>query len=247
MRREGGRSFQRRIRSLASVGLLAWGGLAAVASREAVQEAPPPEHQAGHDHDATSRHRFDDPERWAAIFEDPERDTWQKPELVLDFLGLRPGQVVADLGAGTGYFTVRLARRVGVSGRVYAVDIEPKLIAYLGERAKKEDLPQVVAVLAEPDDPKLPQGTLDLVLVVDTWHHIDDRLRYLERLARVLRPGGRVAVVDFREGELPVGPPPDHKLSREHIVGEFAEAGWHLVAESDALPYQYVLVFVPPS
>ncbi len=197
-------------------------------------------------HEPRSTHRFDDPERWAAVFDDPERDSWQKPEEVLRFLTVREGAAVADLGAGTGYFTVRLARAVGPAGKVYAVDIEPSLVRYIGERARRERLEQVVPVLAEPHDPKLPDSSLDLVLVCDTWHHIGDRVRYLGRLARALRPGGRVAVVDFREGELPVGPPPGEKLTRAEILSEFAEAGWTPAGEYGGLPFQYVLVFAPP-
>jgi SAM-dependent methyltransferase len=201
----------------------------------------------GHEHDATASHSFEDVERWTRVFDDPERDSWQLPEQVIEFLEVDRGDVVADLGAGTGYFTVRLARAVGDTGRVLAVDIEPALIDHIRERAEQEGLPQVVPVLAEPDDPKLPAGGVDLVLIVDTWHHIDGRLSYLEGLSHALRPGGRVAIVDFREGELPVGPPPGHKLSRDAVHAELTKAGWSLDSESDDLPHQYVLVFRPPA
>ena len=153
---------------------------------------------------------------------------------------------VADLGAGTGYFTVRLARAVGAQGRVFAVDVEPKLVAYLNARASRESLPQIEAVLAPPDDPKLPARRLDLVLIVDTWHHIDGRLRYLKKLAKTLAPAGRVAVVDFKKGDFPVGPPDAHKLTADEVVSEFTGSGWSLVQRSDDLPYQYVLTFDPP-
>lgn len=198
-------------------------------------------------HDATVHHRFDDVEHWARVFDDPARDAWQKPDEVIRFLRIAKGEAVADLGAGTGYFTVRLAGAVGPAGRVFAVDIEPKLIEHLRRRAREAGLAQVVPVLAEPSDPKLPAAGIDLVLICDTWHHIDDRIRYLGRLAAALGPGGRVAVLDFREGELPVGPPPEHKLSRKAVVEEFAEAGWTLLAEDGDLPYQFLLVFVPPA
>lgn len=202
----------------------------------------PPEE---HGHDATIHHRFDDVERWTKVFDDPKRDRWQKPEKVIRFLGISPGQSVADLGAGTGYFTVHLARVVGPTGKVYAVDIEPALVDHLRGRVTKAGLEQVVPVLAEPADPKLPAAGLDLIFICDTWHHIDDRLHYLEQLRRALKPGGRVAVVDFREGDLPVGPPPGHKLSREAVIREFEESGWRLSDEYRRIRYQYVLVFVP--
>lgn len=210
-------------------------------------DSGPGEAHEGHRHDATSRHGFDDVEHWVRVFDDADRDAWQRPDHVIEFLGIGPGQTVADLGAGTGYFTVLLARAVGSEGRVWAVDIEPALIEHLRGRAAEADLPQVRPVLAESDDPGLPRGGVDVVLIVNTWHHIDDRLRYLGTLGEALKPGGRVAVVDFREGELPVGPPPGHKLSRDEVVGEFREAGWLRVSESEELPYQYLLVFRPPS
>lgn len=216
-----------------------------VCGRAPVAAQPPGEKEhEGHEHDATVRHSFGDVTRWEKIFDDPQRDSWQRPDDVLRFLRVDEGQKVADLGAGTGYFTVHLARAVGEGGKVFAVEIESALVEHLRDRT--DDLPQVVTLLADPDDPKLPPRSLDLILVVDTWHHIDDRLRYLSTLRGALRPGGRVAVIDFHEGELPVGPPPGHKLSREAVMGEFREAAWTLASESSELPYQYLLVFRPP-
>jgi ubiquinone/menaquinone biosynthesis C-methylase UbiE len=202
----------------------------------------------GHDHDATVHHRFDDPAAWAKVFDDPSRDAWQKPEALLASLGVVPGMTVADLGAGTGYFSVRLARAVGAQGRVLALDVEPNLVDYMKARAAKESLPQIEAAVVPADDPRLPPHGVDLVLVVDTWHHLDDRVHYLAKLASGLKPGGRVAVVDFKKGELPVGPPDAHKLPPDAVVGEFEAAGW-IVARRDetTLPYQYVLAFTPPS
>jgi SAM-dependent methyltransferase len=209
-----------------------------------VRGQEPGEHR-GHRHDATASHGFEDVEHWVRVFDDPERDTWQLPDEVIAFLDVGKGQRVADLGAGTGYFTVHLARAVGPSGAVYAVDIEPALIDHLRERAADAGMDQVRPVLAEPDDPGLPEKELDWILVVNTWHHINDRLVYLDTLAKTLKPGGRLVVIDFREGKLPVGPPPGHKLSREEVVGEFAEAGWGLEREGKMLPYQYLLVLAP--
>jgi ubiquinone/menaquinone biosynthesis C-methylase UbiE len=102
-------------------------------------------------------------------------------------------------------------------------------------------------VLAAPDDPRLPDGGLDVIFICDTWHHINDRLNYLRRLAKALKPEGVVAIVDFQKRPLPVGPPPEHKMSREEVIAEFAEAGWALARESDSLPYQYFLMFKPSS
>jgi SAM-dependent methyltransferase len=190
-------------------------------------------------------HSYSDVEYWTRILDSPGRPEWQKPVAVMDFLGIERGSTVADLGAGTGYFTIYLSTVVGEQGRVYAVDTEPAMLEYL---KKRTDMSQdrVVPVVAAPDDPKLPDGQLDVVLVVNTWHHIPNRAGYLPKLQRALAAGGRVAVVDFREGTLPVGPPPEEKVSRDKVVQEFEKAGWTLAAESFALPYQYMLTFYPP-
>jgi ubiquinone/menaquinone biosynthesis C-methylase UbiE len=198
-------------------------------------------------HDATVHHSFDDVAKWVGVFDDPGRDAWQKPDAVLDAIGVKPGMVVADLGAGTGYFSVRLAKAVGEKGVVLAIDIEPNFIKYLTERAEKAHLTQLAPVLATSDDPNLPAHGVDLVLIVDTWHHIDDRLQYLVTLASGLKPGGRVAVVDFKKGDFPVGPPDAHKLTAGQVASEFTAAGWKQAMHWDELPYQYVLVFTPPA
>jgi predicted methyltransferase len=194
-------------------------------------------------HDATSRHPFDDVDHWTAVFDDPERDAWQKPDALVKALALEPGMTVADLGAGTGYMSRRLSEAVGPRGTVFAVDPEPNLVAHLRARAERERTANVVPVLASSDNPRLPTGGVDLVLILDTYHHLDDRLRYLRDLARVLRPGGRVAVIDWHKRPLPVGPDLDHKLAREQVVAEMTAAGWALDSESDVLPYQYFLLF----
>ncbi len=194
-------------------------------------------------HDATARHSFADVPYWVSIFDDPARDAWQKPGELLAALGVRRGMAVADLGAGTGYFSRRLSEAVGARGTVFAVDVEPALVAHLRERAEQERTANVVPVLASPDNPRLPAAGVDLVLVVDTYHHLDDRLAYLRRMRRVLRPAGRVAIVEWQKRELPVGPPVEHKLARGQVLDEMRAAGYRLVAAPDVLPYQYVVVF----
>jgi ubiquinone/menaquinone biosynthesis C-methylase UbiE len=188
---------------------------------------------------------WNDVEHWATVFDDPARKDWQKPLFVLSFLGIEQGDVVADLGAGTGFFTQPLSIQVGPEGKVYAVDIEPAMLDHLMQRTDVTT-ERVIPVLARPNDPKLPAGEIDVVVIMNTWHHIEKRVKYLRKLEKSLSPAGRVAVIDFRAGELPIGPPPDHKLSREEVVSEFEEANWRLVAESVMLPYQYVLIFLPP-
>lgn len=193
--------------------------------------------------DATSTHGFEDVEHWIRVFDDPKRAEWQRPRELVAALGVTAGMRVADVGAGTGYFEKLLADAVGRDGVVYAVEPEPKLLAHLRARAEREGTPNVVPVLGSLDNPRLPPGGVDLVLIVDTYHHIDDRRGYVQRLQRVLAPGGRVAIVDWEKRPLPVGPDVDHKLAREHVVGEMQESGYRLAAEPDVLAYQYVLVF----
>ena len=205
----------------------------------AAAEAPP----AGHD--ATSHHSFADVEHWVGVFDDPKRDEWQKPAAVVRALEIARGMTVADLGAGTGYFSHYLSAAVGPRGSVLAVDPEANMVAHLRERAEREHTENVVPILASLDNPRLPVGSVDLVLIVDTYHHLDDRLTYLHALQRFLRPRGRVAVIDWHKRPLPVGPPPEHKLAREQVVEEMTKAGYRLVAEPDILPYQYFLVFAP--
>jgi SAM-dependent methyltransferase len=185
-------------------------------------------------------HRFENAEEWAKRFEEPERDVWQKPDEVVKALALPPDAKVADIGAGTGYFAARLARAVP-QGRVYGVDIEPDMARYLGERAKREGLSNLEAVLGEPGDTKLPEP-VDVGLIVDTYHHIGDRVAYMRRLGERLRPGGRVVIIDFRV-ESPKGPPREHKLSPEQVREELESAGYRLTQTHDFLPDQYFLVF----
>jgi SAM-dependent methyltransferase len=206
-------------------------GLAALVALAGLSAAQtPPTHQ----------HRFGDAERWAHVFDDPERDAWQKPHQVIQALALKPSTVVADLGAGTGYFSVRLARMLP-KGKVYAVDLEPDMVKYLGERAKREGLKNVTPVAAAPDDARLP-GKVDLVLLVDVYHHIDDRERYFRKLAGSLAPGGRLAVIDFRLDSRR-GPPKSSRIDPGRVKAELAKAGYALSAEHAFLPDQYFLEF----
>ncbi|HUQ08027.1 MAG TPA: class I SAM-dependent methyltransferase [Kofleriaceae bacterium] len=183
-------------------------------------------------------HSFDDAETWAAVFDDPARDEWQKPDELVAALKLAPDARVADVGAGTGYFAVRLARAVP-QGKVYAIDIEPDMIRYMGERAQREGLANLAAVLGTADDARIPEP-VDVVLVVDTYHHIADRTAYFRRLAGSLRPGGRVVIVDFT-ADSPIGPPVEHRLSVGRVVAELGDAGYVETARHDFLPNQYVV------
>src|SRR5438552_18597200 len=151
----------------------------------------------GRRHRASSPHSFADGEHWSTVFDDPSGDAWQKPAELVAALGLHPGMTVGDLGAGTGYFSRHLSAAVGPEGTVLAVDTEPNMVARLRERAEAERTVNVVPILASADNPRLPAHATDLVLIVDTFHHIADLLTYLHGLRRCLRPGGRVGVSDW--------------------------------------------------
>ena len=191
-------------------------------------------------HEHEPGHSFGDAETWAKEFDDPARDAWQKPEEILDTLQLAQMARVADIGAGTGYFSVRIAKRVP-NGKVFAVDIEPDMVRYLGERAHHEHLHVLQPVLASANSPNLPEP-VDVVLIVDTYHHIDDRVAYVSRLKSSLQPGARLAIVDFK-ADASEGPPPALRIPPERVIAELEQAGYALVARHDFLPRQYFLVF----
>jgi ubiquinone/menaquinone biosynthesis C-methylase UbiE len=192
---------------------------------------------------ATVRHRFDDVERWVKAFDDPARDAWQRPADVVAALALEPGHVVADIGAGTGYFNPHLAAAVGPEGTVVAADVEPNLVAHMEARAKTDGNPQVKPRQIPYDDPGLKPAEVDRVLLVDTYHHIDARVAWFGKLTAAMKPGGKLVIVDFKPGDLPVGPPPSHRIPVEKVRAELAEAGWTRAGGVDSLPYQFVEVF----
>jgi len=198
---------------------------------------------ARREHHHHGHHRFKDPETWEKRFEGPERDRWQKPERVVALLGLKPGMKVAEIGAGTGYFVVRLARAVGPSGRAYAVDIEPGMVRHLARRAREEKLPQLRSVLGAPEDPRLPEA-VDIVFLCNTYHHIEQRTGYFRRVRARLRGAGRLVVVDFKMGEIPVGPPESMRVTPARLDRELVAAGYRRVTlDETTLPYQYVAIY----
>lgn len=186
--------------------------------------------------------RFDDAEKWSRVFDDPTRDAWQKPDEVIRALALAPDAVVADVGSGTGYFAVRLARAVP-RGRVYGADLEPDMVRFLGERAAREGLGNLQAVHAAGESPNLP-APVDLVLLVNTYHHIGHRPAYFRALKDKLKPGGRVAIVDFTL-DSPNGPPKRHRVPPGRVGSEMGQAGYRPVSEHGFLTDQYFLVFAP--
>ena len=190
----------------------------------------------------THQHSFGDAEKWSQVFDDPKRDAWQKPHEVIQALALKPDAVIADIGSGTGYFAVRFARMVQ-KGRVYGVDTEPDMVKHLAERAKRESLTNITSVAGAPDDPRLPEK-VDLILLVDVFHHIDNRERYFQKLRASLKPGGRIAIIDFRM-DSPDGPPKSARIAPDRVKSELKTAGYTLAQEHAFLPNQYFLVFRP--
>jgi ubiquinone/menaquinone biosynthesis C-methylase UbiE len=155
---------------------------------------------------------------------------------------VREGEIIADVGAGSGYFTVRLAQHVGRTGRVYAVDVNPDMIRHLHARVRESGLLNVTPILARPDDPLLPQP-VDRVLFVNVWHHIDNQPAYLALLKKMLEPAGQVVMIDFHKRDLPVGPPAAMKIAREDLLAQMKQHGFRVVTEHTFLPYQYFIVF----
>jgi ubiquinone/menaquinone biosynthesis C-methylase UbiE len=202
-------------------------------------------HPAGHGQGGHQggpvQHSFERAEDWARLFDHPSRDAWQKPDEVVALVDLSPGMSVVDVGAGTGYFMTRLSRAVGPGGTVVATDIEPDMVRYMKERAAREKLANVQVVTAPVDDVGVPAGSADRILIVDVWHHIADRERYAAKMARALKPGGAVLVVDFTM-ETRRGPSPRHRLPPDRVIAELAAGG--LVAElaTETLPDQYVVI-----
>jgi arsenite methyltransferase len=196
------------------------------------------------EHAPTARHGFGDVAHWAGEFESPDRAEWQKPDEVVRTLDLKAGQTVIDIGAGSGYFTRRFANAVGPSGAAIGLDVEPGMVDYMKADAKKLSLQNYHARVVKADNPELAPDSADVIFFCDTLHHVDDRLAYLRKLAPALKPGGRIAIVDFKK-DAPEGPPKRMKISREQMIDQFTKAGYHMVREHKFLPYQYFLEFEP--
>lgn len=189
-------------------------------------------------------HGFDDPAALAHRFDAPERDGWQKPEEVIASFRLPDDATVAEIGAGTGYFVVRLARLLP-RGTVIGLDAEPRMVAYLRRRAAEQGLANVQARLVQPGEAIPLTEQLDLLLCVDTYHHIADRVAWFSGFAKHLKGDGTLVIID-RAVDAPEGPPAEYRLSPETVNDELARAGFTPVAHVDfLLPYQYYLAFTP--
>jgi len=198
--------------------------------------------------DQHQHRRPDDIKQYLEQLDSMERDRYQKPSQVIEALRLKPGMAVGDLGSGSGYFTRRFVEAVTETGMVYAIDVEPEMLAYVKESVIHMHTAFTAEfILARPDSPKLPFESIDLLFVCNTVHHLEERSKYFRDLQSSLRPGARVAIIDFypddRSGEL--GFPKHHLVSRDTVIQEMAEAGYKLEREHSFLPRQYFLEFVP--
>jgi ubiquinone/menaquinone biosynthesis C-methylase UbiE len=186
-----------------------------------------------------------DPKAYIGSLEDPKRDAYQKPHEVMTALNLKPGEVIADIGAGSGYFTFRLAHQVGAKGKIYAVDVSPDMILHINRRIRELKATNVVSILADADDPLLPDHSVNRFFFSDSWHHIEDHTKYLALMKKMLKPGGEIVMIDFQKKETPVGPPLQMKIGREDLIKQLESNGYKLTKEYTFLPYQYFLIFAP--
>jgi len=186
-----------------------------------------------------------DPKSYIGALEDPKRDTYQKPHEVLTALNIKPGEVIADIGAGSGYFTFRLAHFVGDKGKVYAVDVSPDMIRHVNRRIRETKATNVVTILADHDDPLLPDRSVNRFFICDVWHHVENQTKYISLMKKMLKPGGEIVMIDFHKKELPFGPPMQMKIAREDMIKQMETNGFRLSKEHTFLPHQYFLVFAP--
>jgi ubiquinone/menaquinone biosynthesis C-methylase UbiE len=183
------------------------------------------------------------PPQELGLLEAPDRDLWQRPDQVMDALGVADASVVADVGAGSGWFTIRLARRVGPRGIIYAQDVQLEMLNAITRRVQREGLQNVKPTLGRGSDPRLPARSLDAVLMVDAYHEIEDRVTMLANIKRALKPQGRVGVVDFKLDGMGPGPSLEERVSPDVVVKDAERAGLRLIRQEAFLAYQYFLIF----
>jgi ubiquinone/menaquinone biosynthesis C-methylase UbiE len=182
------------------------------------------------------------PPEQLGILEGPDRDAWQRPDRVMDELGIGDGSVVADLGAGGGWFTVRLAHRVGPNGRVYAEDVQRQMREAIDRRVAREGLKNVKTILGTASDPRLEEP-VDAVLIVDAYREMEHPVALLRNAAAALKPNGRLGIVEFKKDGHGPGPPMDERVDPDRVVREAEAAGLHLLSRPTFLRYHYMLVF----
>ncbi len=181
------------------------------------------------------------------LLEAPDRVEWQRPDLIMDALGVAEASVVADVGAGSGWFTIQLARRVGPNGLVYAQDVQQLMLAAISRRVQREGLTNVRPILGRENDPRLPARAVDTVLIVDVYHEIEEGVTLLKNVGTALKPQGRVGVIDFRLNGGGPGPAREERVSPDQVIRDAEAAGLRLLKQEEFLPYQYFLIFGRPA
>lgn len=195
-------------------------------------------HKRGHQH---SHHHFDDAKKWQQVFEKEQRDAWQKPMQVIQAVGVTKTSHVADIGSATGYFPVRIAK-VATKGKVWGIDVSPSMVNFLNKRAEKEELENLYSTLATADDPLIPRP-VDFIFMVNTYHHINNRVDYFAKLKSKLKKQGKLIIIDYKKQELPFGPKLSMKIAAKDIINELKRAGFKLVKAHRILKYQNLLEF----
>ena len=215
------------------------------------ETAPPPRYEQRKDHDPNGIGKFYMGREIALVMghqaaewlDRPEREQEEAPSKLLQALKFKPGDVVADIGAGSGYHTLRIAKLVGPRGKVYAVDIQPEMLALIRERAKKQGLKNVELVQGTETDPKLPAGSVDLILLVDVYHEFSYPYEMTVAMVKALKPGGRLVFVEFRLEDDSVPIKLVHKMSQKQVLKEMAPHPARWVGTIDTLPWQHIMIF----
>ena len=182
------------------------------------------------------------PPEQLGMLEGPDRAAWQRPDEIMDALRIGEGSTVADLGAGGGWFTMRLAGRVGPNGKVYAEDVQPQMIEAIKRRVARAEIAWVATVLGTETDPRLPEP-VDAVLMVDSFHEMQQPVTMLRSVAARLKPTGRLGIVEFKKDGWGPGPPMNERMDPERVIADAQAAGLRLVSREDSFRYQYLLVF----
>jgi ubiquinone/menaquinone biosynthesis C-methylase UbiE len=177
----------------------------------------------------------------------PEREAEEEPERMLDALEIQPGMTVADVGAGAGYQSLRLARRVGPEGTVLATDVQPQMLQMLRANARAAGVANIKPILCTQDDPKLPEGAVDLILLVDVYHEVSEPEAMLRAWRKALKPGGRLVLVEFRAEDPEVPIKPEHKMSLDQVKKEVEPQGFAFQTSHEFLPWQHIIVFEKPA
>jgi len=185
-----------------------------------------------------------DSKAYIEMLESPQRDMEQKPDEVVAAMDIKEGETIADIGAGSGYFSFRFAQYVGSTGRIYAVDINSDMILYMNRQIRDKKIGNVVTVLSDPEDPLLADNSIDRFFICNTWHHIPNQSHYIGLMKKMLKPEGQIIIVDYLKKQLPVGPPPEMKMARSEVVKQMEDNELELKEEHNFLPYQYFLVFM---